>query len=240
MRQGAMRPYYLFSPWTRIFHWVMVICVFILFITGLYIGNPFFLGTQGIEPTFAVANVASMEMIRYIHFIAAYVLVVSFIPRIYGFVINPGDRLLPKPWTKLYWTGIIDTKLHYMFLRSKHRPYLRNSLARSGYLAVYGMFLIEIVTGFAMYYMVEPNRFLAKIFGPFINVLVNEYVVHLIHHFVAWFIILFVIVHVYMAIRADFTEKGGEISSMFSGIKYMEEEPDDVGDILVSQKCKTK
>ncbi|SDE83721.1 Ni/Fe-hydrogenase, b-type cytochrome subunit [Sporomusa acidovorans] len=235
MRQGAMQRYYLFSPWLRIFHWVMVICVFILFVTGLYIGNPFFLGNQGIDPTFAVANGLSMETIRYIHFIAAYILVLSFIPRIYGFIINPGDRLLPRFWTKLYWTGIMDTQLHYMFLRGRHRPYLRNSLARSGYLAVYFMFLIEMITGFAMYYMVEPNRLLAKIFGPFNNLLVNEYVVHLIHHFVAWFIILFVIVHVYMAVRADFTEKGGEISAMFSGVKYLEEEPDDVGDILVKK-----
>ncbi len=239
MRQGAMKSYYLFSPWLRIFHWVMVICTFILFFTGLYIGNPFFLGTQGIDPTFAVNNVMSMEVIRYIHFIAGYVLVASFIPRIYGFIINPGDRLLPRPWTKLYWTGIMDTQMHYMFMRGAHRPYLRNSLARSGYLSVYLMFIIMIITGFAMYYMIEPNRFLAKVFGPFNNWLVNEYVVHIIHHFVAWFIMLFVIVHVYMAIRADFVEKGGEISSMFSGVKYMEEEPEDLGDI-VSQKSTAK
>lgn len=239
MRQGAMKSYYLFSPWLRIFHWVMVICTFILFFTGLYIGNPFFLGTQGIDPTFAVNNVMSMEVIRYIHFIAGYVLVASFIPRIYGFIINPGDRLLPRPWTKLYWTGIMDTQMHYMFMRGAHRPYLRNSLARSGYLSVYLMFIIMIITGFAMYYMIEPNRFLAKVFGPFNNWLVNEYVVHIIHHFVAWFIMLFVIVHVYMAIRADFVEKGGEISSMFSGVKYMEEEPEDLGDI-VSPKSTAK
>lgn len=240
MRQGAMKPYYLFSPWLRIFHWVMVVCTFILFFTGLYIGNPFFLGTQGIDPTFAVNRVFSMETIRYVHFIAAYVLVISFIPRIYGFIINPGDRLLPRPWTKLYWTGVMDTQLHYMFLRGKHQPYLRNSLARSGYLAVYLMFFIEAVTGFAMYYMIEPNRFLAKVFGPFNNWLINEYTVHLIHHFVAWFIMLFVIVHVYMAIRADLTEKGGEISSMFSGIKYMEEEPADLGDIVAAKNSKSK
>lgn len=239
MRQGAMKSYYLFSPWLRIFHWIMVICTFILFFTGLYIGNPFFLGTQGIDPTFAVNNVMSMEVIRYIHFIAGYVLVASFIPRIYGFIINPGDRLLPRPWTKLYWTGIMDTQMHYMFMRGAHRPYLRNSLARSGYLSVYLMFIIMIITGFAMYYMIEPNRFLVKVFGPFNNWLVNEYVVHIIHHFVAWFIMLFVIVHVYMAIRADFVEKGGEISSMFSGVKYMEEEPEDLGDI-VSPKSTAK
>ena len=53
----------------------------------------------------------------------------------------------------------------------------------------------------------------------------------MIHHYVAWMIILFVIIHVYMTIRADMNEKNGEISAMFSGVKYCEEEPDDIGDI---------
>ena len=236
MKQGDMKPYYLFSPWTRIFHWIMVVAIVVLFLTGLYIGNPFFIGTQGIEPTYAVNSVLSMEWVRYIHFIAAYALVAGLILKAYGFLTNKGDRLFPMLHTKLYWTGILDTKLHYMFLRPKHRPYLRNSLARSGYATVYLAIIVEAVTGFAMYYMVEPNRFLAKVFGPVNNWLISEYTVHLIHHYVAWFIVLFAIIHVYMAIRADYLEKGGEVSSMFSGIKYMEEEPDDYCDIKPRNK----
>ena len=231
MAVRSVHVYNVFSIWTRIFHWVMVVAIAILFATGLYIGNPGFNGSQGTEPTFAVNNWASMSTIRFIHFVAAYMLMVSFIFRVYGFIVNKGDRLLPKPWTKLFWTGMIDTGLHYGFMRPAHRPYLRNSMARGGYAGVYSMIFVEAITGFAMYGQINPNGLIGKLFAPINYLLGNEYTVHMVHHYVAWMIILFVIIHVYMATRADMTEKGGEISAMFSGVKYCDEEPDDIGDI---------
>lgn len=223
--------YYVFSGPLRIFHWVMVVSVSVLFFTGLYIGNPFFLGTQGVEPTWAVTRVFSMEMMRYYHFVAAYLLLASFILRIYGWIINKGDRLLPRFWTRPFWDGLVDTSLHYLFLRRQHRPYLRNSLARVSYVALYIMLLLEILTGLAMYVMINPGSWAARIFGLLNRLLVNEYRVHLWHHYVAWFIVIFVIGHVYMATRADWMEKGGEVSGMISGVKFYEEEPEDLSDI---------
>ncbi len=219
MKTRVVTVYYVFTIWTRIFHWLMAIAIAALFITGLYIGNPFYIGSQGIEPTFAISSWASMSTVRFIHFSAAYILMASFIFRIYGFVIHRGDRMMPKPWTKLFWTGMLDMGLHYGFLRSEHRPYLRNSMA------------LEAFTGFAMYGQINPNSGLAKFFGPLNHLFVDEYIVHLIHHYVAWMIILFVIIHVYMATRADMTEKYGEISAMFSGVKFYDKEPDDIGDL---------
>lgn len=226
-----MKAYYIFSPFLRIFHWIMVVAIFVLFGTGLYIGNPGYIGSLGVEPTFAVDNWFSMEMMRYIHFLAAYLFVASFILRIYGFVVNKGDRLFPKPWTFAYWLGTVEVLLHYLLILPTHRPYLRNHMARAGYASVYVLILIEVITGFAMYFMVHPNGWGAALFGRFNYWLGNEYWVHLIHHYVAWGIMLFVIIHVYMAIRADLTEKNGEISSMFSGIKYLHDEPDDLEDL---------
>jgi Ni/Fe-hydrogenase 1 B-type cytochrome subunit len=231
MNDGHLKEYYVFSPFLRIFHWIMVASITVLFFTGLYIGNPFFIGTQGLEPTFAFRERLSMETIRLIHFGVAYIFVVSFILRVYGFIINRGDRLFPQFWKKQYYTDLIDTKLHYMFLKDRHKPFLRNPLARGSYVAVYFMILIEAVTGFAMYYMINPNGWGAKIFGWFNHLFVDEYVVHLIHHYVAWAIILFAIVHVYMAARADFMDGEGEISSMFSGKKFLAHQPTDLGDI---------
>jgi Ni/Fe-hydrogenase 1 B-type cytochrome subunit len=231
MKEHSIKSYYLFSPELRIFHWVMVLCVITLFVTGLYIGNPAYIGTQGSEPTLAVNNFFSMEHIRFIHFSAAFILLAAFILRIFGFAINKGDRLLPKPWTFDYWIGTIDVALHYLFILPTHRSYLRNHLARASYALVYVMLFIEAVTGLAMYFMINPNGWGAAIFGPVNFWLHGEYVVHLVHHYIAWFFVLFAIVHVYMAIRADAKEHNGEISSMFSGIKYLHEEPDDLGDI---------
>ena len=231
MKQTNAAMYHIYSPWLRIFHWTMVLCVFTLFATGLYIGNPGFIGTIGVDPTFAVSSLFSMETIRYIHFSAAWILVAALVLRIYGFVINRGDRLLPKFWTALYWSGLKEMLLHYLFLKRHHRPVLRNSLARTAYLGVYVMLLLEAVTGFAMYYMIHPNGLGAAFFGPVNHFFVDEYTVHLIHHYIAWAFMIFVVVHVYMAFRADMMEREGEISSMFSGVKFLRHEPADIGDI---------
>lgn len=235
MSEGQLKEYYVYSPWLRIFHWVMVGSIIVLFFTGLYIGNPFFIGTQGLEPTYAFDMRLSMETIRYAHFAAAYLFMAAFIFRIYGFIVNKGDRLLPRFWTMAYYEGLVDIFLHYTFFRRHHKPYLRNQLARTSYLAVYFLIAIEAVTGFAMYYMINPNGLGAWLFGPLNHLLVDEYIVHLVHHYVAWCIAIFVIVHVYMAVRADFMEKEGEISSMFSGVKFYPHEPADIGDITDEQ-----
>ena len=232
MKEGAVTVYRVFSPWLRIFHWVMVLCVFTLFATGLYIGNPGYIGTQGQEPTYAVDRLFSMESIRFVHFVAAWILTAAVILRIYGFLINKGDRLLPKVWTKLYWDNLADTTAHYLFLKSHHQPVLRNSLARTSYLGLYILLLLEIVTGFAMYFMIQPNGIGAALFGPINHLFVDEYMVHLIHHYIAWGFILFAVVHVYMAFRADMMEGEGEISSMFSGLKFLRHKPADIGDIV--------
>lgn len=232
MKEGSVTIYSVYSPWLRIFHWIMVLCVFTLFATGLYIGNPGFIGTQGQEPTFAVASLFSMESIRYIHFCAAWILIAAFVLRVYGFIINRGDRLLPKFWTKLYWQGLVDTTLHYLFLRRSHTPCLRNSLARTSYLGIYLLLFLEAITGFAMYYMINPNGMGAALFGPVNHLFVDEYVVHLVHHYIAWMFMIFVVVHVYMAFRADMMEQEGEISSMFSGVKFYRHKPADIGDIV--------
>jgi len=230
MNKGHLKMYYVYSPFLRIFHWLMVISIVILFITGLYIAKPLTGGNPGMEPTFADVRL-SLNAIRNIHFITSFIFIGSFILRIYGFLINKGDRLFPRFWTKSHWQWTIDIILHYLLIRPFHNPYLRNPLARMSYLGLYMLVAVEVVTGFAMYFMVAPNSFGAKIFGPVNHLLGDEYVVHLIHHYVAWMIILFAIVHIYMAIRADFMEQEGEISSMFSGVKFLAHEPVDLGEI---------
>ena len=228
MQPVGKKAYYVCSPWVRAFHWIMVACMAVLFPTGLYIANPFFLGSLGVEPTYAVSNLFSMENIRFFHFAAGYCLVAACILKVYGFITNKGDRLLAKFWTPHFWTGAIDVFLHYIFLRPTHRPYIRNPLARATYWGVYCLILAEIFTGFAMYSMIAPNSVSAKIFGGF----GNEYALHLVHHFIAWLLILFAIVHVYLAIRDDCHAKNGEISSMVSGVKFFKEDPVDVEDVI--------
>ena len=226
MKEEKRKVYYLFSPFLRIFHWIMVLSIVVLFVTGILITK---LATiQALEPTFTSM---SMDWVRNIHFIFAFLFCASFILRIYGFIINKGDRLFPRVWEGHFYSETIDVAMHYMLLKPSHAPFLRNPLARSSYAGLYVMVLIEILTGFAMYYMTEPGNIGGTLFG-WVNVLLGgEMVTHWVHHIVAWLIIVFAIGHVYMVLRADLMEAEGEASSMFSGVKFLEHVPKDACEV---------
>ena len=210
------KEFYIFSPFLRIFHWIMASQIVILFATGLLIAKP--MNVAITEPIFSVT---SMDLVRDIHFTSAFILCASLILRIYGFIINKGDRLFPRVWEGHFYEETVDVALHYMFLRPEHASFLRNPLARGSYAMLYVLLLIEILTGFAMYFMTNPSATGGMLFG-WVNTLVgSEMMSHYIHHYVAWFIILFAIGHLYMVIRAEFMEGESEISSMFSGKKIL-------------------
>ena len=220
------KEYYIFSPFLRIFHWIMVASILILFGTGLLITKPALVSST--EPTFTVM---SMDLIRDIHFITAFIFCASFILRIYGFIINKGDRLFPRFWEGHYYSETAEVALHYMLLKPHHSSFLRNPLARTSYAALYVMVAIEILTGFAMYFMTSPSAVGGALFGWVNIILGSEMMTHYVHHYVAWFIILFAIGHFYMVLRAEFMEGESEVSSMFSGKKVLAHVPKDANEL---------
>ncbi len=233
MKEEKRKVYYLFSPFLRIFHWIMVLSIVVLFVTGILITKP--AAIQALEPTFTSM---SMDWVRNIHFIFAFLFCAAFILRIYGFIVNKGDRLFPRVWEGHFYSETIDVAMHYMLLKPSHAPFLRNPLARSSYAGLYVMVLIEIFTGFAMYYMTEPGNIGGTLFG-WVNVLLGgEMVTHWVHHIVAWLIIVFAIGHVYMVLRADLMEAEGEASSMFSGVKFLEHVPKDACEVDPPREAK--
>ena len=226
MKEVVLREYYLFSPFLRIFHWIMVCCIVTLFATGLMITQPWDIFAS--EPT---TSGMTVDYIRNIHFAAAYIFCAAFVLRIYGFIVNKGDRLFPRVWEGHFYRETLDVALHYMLLSPEHASFLRNPLARMSYALLYVLVAIEILTGFSMYFMTDPGSVGAAMFG-WVNILLGgEFTAHLVHHYVAWFIILFAIGHLYMVIRAEYMEGESEVSSMFSGSKILAHEPVDAGEV---------
>ena len=226
MKESVKKEYYIFSPFLRIFHWIMVFAIVTLFVTGLLITKPMFVSST--EPTYTLM---SMDLVRDIHFVVAFLFCASFILRIYGFIVNKGDRLFPRVWEGHFYSETVEVALHYMLLKFHHSPFLRNPLARMSYAGLYVLVLIEILTGFAMYYMNDPNSTGATLFGWVNVILGGEMMTHIVHHYVAWFIILFAIGHVYMVVRAEFMEGESEVSSMFCGSKILSHTPKDACEI---------
>ena len=220
------REYYIFSPFLRIFHWIMVAMILVLFFTGMLITKPMNVTTT--EPFFSIT---SMDLVRDIHFVAAFIFCAAFILRIYGFIVNKGDRLFPRVWEGHFYSETVEVALHYMLLKPHHSSFLRNPLARMSYAALYVLVAIEILTGFAMYYMTEPSAIGGTLFGWVNFILGSEMMTHIVHHYVAWFIILFAIGHLYMVIRAEFMEGESEVSSMFSGKKILAHVPKDANEL---------
>ena len=220
------KEYYIFSPFLRIFHWIMVVAILVLFGTGLLITKPMLVSS--IEPTFTVM---SMDLVRDIHFLVAFIFCAAFILRIYGFIINKGDRLFPRFWEGHFYSETVEVALHYMLLKPHHAPFLRNPLARASYAGLYVMVLIEILTGFAMYFMTNPSATGGFLFGWINTILGSEMMAHYVHHYVAWLIIVFAIGHFYMVLRAEFMEGESEVSSMFSGKKILAHVPKDANEL---------
>ena len=226
VKEVNRKEYYIFSPFLRIFHWIMVGAITILFFTGLWITKPMNVSTT--EPFFTMT---SMDLVRDIHFVAAFVFCAAFILRIYGFIINKGDRLFPRVWEGHFYAETVDVALHYMLLKPHHASFLRNPLARMSYVALYVLVAIEILTGFAMYFMTKPFGIGGALFGWVNTFLGGEMMTHYVHHYVAWFIILFAIGHMYMVVRAEFMEGESEVSSMFSGKKILAHTPKDANEL---------
>lgn len=215
-----MTTYRVLSPGLRFCHWIWVTCMVVLFFTGLYIGDPMFIGTQGNEPTFAVTYAFSMESIRGLHFMAAFVFIACLLVRSYLFFTYPGNRLFPNFFTKQYRQGLGQMLGYYAFLRNNHPTYIRNPIAGTAYLAMYVLMGVQIVTGLAMYAMIRPESTLAIFFAPVNSWLGNEYNTHVVHHAINWIFSIFLLIHVYLVLYNDIIEKSGELSSIISGRKY--------------------
>ncbi len=205
----------------RLTHWTNVISILVLSFTGYYIGNPFITAPD-------IADYL-MGWNRLIHFIAAYAFAISVLARIAWLFL--GNRYASWrvlfPWaTKKGREHIWKTFTYYSFL-SKTPPYVvgHNALAAMAYSAVFILFALQIVTGFALYGQYAPGGLWDSLFGS-LALVPGGQILRLIHHMIMWLLLGFGIHHVYSAWLMDTKEKNGTMSSIFGGYKFVD--PDDL------------
>jgi len=202
----------------RLTHWVNFASVFALSLTGYYIGAPF------IHAISTKQHI--MGVMREIHFISAYLLLVGVLIRIYwAFMGNKHahwDELFPVTGER--WNKVIETAKFYLFLRKAPPEAIGHSaLAGVTYLAVFFFFFVELITGFALYSQGQPRGFIWTLLGGWVLSIVSVQTIRLYHHITMWFLIAFTIIHVYIAWLLDAVEKNGLMSSIFSGYKAVDE-----------------
>lgn len=178
----------------RVFHWINMIAITMLILTGFYIHAP---------ESFRLFG--SMTTARTIHFCMAYLLCFGVVGRMYYMIAaNDTKNLIYEP--------IKDTKKlpsmlkYYMFLADDHPFYGKYNPGQKGmYTGVFAMAVIMIITGFILY---KPLTFgfMAGWLGGFVAV-------RIIHYVITWIFVLCILAHVYL----DVAEGIPILKSMFTG-----------------------
>lgn len=206
---------YVWQPVVRWYHWINVLCMFLLAITGYYIGSPF-VNVTGIPFPYITA------IVRFTHYIAATLLAISLMVRIYwAFVGNRYARwsgLLPLSRERL--RDLWQQFKYYTFLSSDRPCYVgHNPIAGLSYAILWLLTIVQGLTGLALNAEVNPGGFWWTWFGWLFGVSANQNL-RLIHHSLMWAFILFFLLHLYMAILDDVEERDGLLSSIVNGVKW--------------------
>ena len=210
---------YVWEVPVRVTHWVNMLCILTLSATGLLIGAPKLLALSSSQYL--------MGWVRLVHFVAAYCFATSVVARMYWSLV--GNRW--ASWREFFpitsaqgRKGMWETLRYYTFT-SNRAPHVvgHNALAGTAYFVVFLLYLTMIGSGFALYSERAPHSLMHKLFGWLLVVFSNQGL-RLTHHMTMWFLVAFAIHHVYSAWLMDIKEKGGVMSSIFSGYKAVRKE----------------
>lgn len=222
MSAHPLSDYMLVYVWerpVRLAHWTIVLSIAVLSVTGLYIGNPFLIVTGPSSQHFV------MGWAKVIHFYAATAFTLAVIARLaWMFTGNRYSRWTEfLPISKARLSRLLPTLKFYVFMRKEPPPVVgHNPLAGLTYIAVYGLCLVSIVTGLAIY-GASASGFMRNFafLGPLIGGLQTA---RWIHHVVMWLLLGFMVHHVYSATLMSSTETTGTMESIFSGYKFIPRE----------------
>lgn len=219
----TFRRIYVWQLAVRVFHWLNVLAIIVLILTGFLIANP---------PALLIKADASelymMGTTRLIHFLAAYLFLFVMILRLYWAII--GNRFARwtafMPFNKKVWENIKHVlKIDILLMNEKvhdpqHISVGHNSIATISYLVMFFMALVQIFTGFGLYS--DTSEFwLPNLFSWVNPMFGGDFATRQIHHISMWIFIFFTMVHIYLVFYHDWLEGRGEASSMISGYKFV-------------------
>ena len=207
----------------RFFHWVNVLSVIVLTVTGFIIANP-----PAILSNMEATDLHSFGIVRFIHFTAAYIFFFNMILRVYwAFVGNQFAHwkafwpFSKKMWNNFWHVLKIDILLMNEDVEDLSNVSIgHNSVAAFSYLAMFFIALISVFTGFALYADMS-SWWLPDLFSWITPLFGGDFMVRTIHHITMWLFILFSLVHIYLVFYHDWLEGRGEVSSMFGGYKFV-------------------
>lgn len=215
MSENCKYKCYIWELPVRWCHWINVVSIVVLAVTGFFIGTPVSFGSSASDFT--------MGWIRFVHFTAAYAFAVSVLSRIIWSLIGNKYAGWKEFFPFLTSEGrvkMVRMFRYYMFMDKEVPETIgHNPLATTAYFSLFLLYILMILTGFSLYAEHAPGGIMHRSLG-FMYALFSSQGMRLAHHASMWLIFGFVINHVYSAWLMDIKEHGSEISSMFSGYKF--------------------
>ncbi len=214
-REGIERVY-VWDIVVRLSHWVIMLAIFILATTGIYIGEPYLIPAGPANEQFVMATMKT------VHFYAAIIFALTVATRIAWMFVGSyyarWHQFVPVGRRR---RGDVFRMLKFYLFINKEPPLNvgHNPLAGTTYLLVFALYLTMILTGFALYSVSATGymtmwEFLLPIFG-------GAQMARWIHHIAMWFLLGFFAHHIWSAILVSRVEGLGLIDSMFSGYKFL-------------------
>lgn len=199
----------------RIAHWMIVLSLTVLTVTGFYMHHPFLIATS---PQAWVMGTA-----RFVHELFGFILIAVLILRFYWFF--AGNRWAHwRAWVPLsreQWRSVYSMLLYYTYRRREPFPEVgHNSLAAATYMVVLFLLAVECITGLVLYSVVRGSHTLTLLVGWIPRIVDIQYV-RAIHYFIMFLFMAFVIHHVYSAILVSKEQKNGLMESIFTGWKFL-------------------
>ncbi|PLX90254.1 MAG: Ni/Fe-hydrogenase, b-type cytochrome subunit [Desulfuromonas sp.] len=214
-----LKIYYVWQWPVRITHWINVLSMIMLSVTGFYIGSPFMTAPD--------SSMFIMGWMRFLHFAFAYLFTVSVASRILWMFIGNHHASWKAfiPWITPEGRKSFIKMFRYYTFTGKKISYEagHNPVAATAYLGIFALFLFQIASGFAMYGQFAPGGFWDGIFG-WMSLLIGNQWLRLLHHGVMWLLVGFIINHVYSGWLMDVKERNGTMSGIFSGYRFIEPE----------------
>lgn len=202
----------------RFVHWINVLCIIILSITGFYIGAPFIHAYS--------AEQYVMGWMRLIHVATAYLFSVCLAIRLYwGFMGNEYARWTAflSPFSKEGCKKLMEALGFFLFLKKQPPHHTGHSACASfAYLVLFFLLFLEFLTGFALYSQAYQSSVMNSLFG-WLFIIFSSQTVRLYHHLIMWLLLSFGVFHVYIGWVLDELEKNGLMESIFTGYKFVED-----------------
>lgn len=200
----------------RWLHWLNVLAITLLTVTGFYIADPFFLPGNGADTGFF------MGWVRFVHYAVSWGWITLGAVRVYLLFFSRNRFVRwPALWPlkgRRDLRNLGKTVSAYLLIHPEQAPtYIgHNPLQQLAYTGIYVMAVLQVVTGLALYGLYDTHTwFWSLLHWPV--ALLGSPLVRLLHYLIMLVFWAFLILHIYLAVRADTLERHGGLSSMISG-----------------------